>query len=177
MENLILVQAVTLIAFICFNWFSQFILTKFGIQISFSHSDYKLSLRDNKNLLFELVVLICGIALIIDSIYIADKIIYPMMLAGVLISLVAAFSRFLRNNVIMLFHNICAIGGFVIAVLSIAWIDIRYLIISVIALGITLTYFFTSEDSNTKDWNSEQILVNLLIIEIFTVTWIEMLKM
>lgn len=112
----ILVTASLFIAFIALVVYLTSIIAVHGIRKSISDSNY--FLHKPFKLVFELVMWVCGIALILTGIFINPSPEWIIVSGGVCIFLVGVFSDFKRNLFLRIAHYTSAIGGFILLGLS-----------------------------------------------------------
>lgn len=103
-------------AFIALVVYLTSIIAVHGIRKSISDSNY--FLKKPFKLVFEVVMWICGLAIIITGIYIKESADWWVVSGGIGIFLVGVFSDFKRNISIRIAHYVSAIGGFALLGLS-----------------------------------------------------------
>lgn len=108
-----------------------------GIRKSISDSNY--FLRKPFKLMFELVMWVCGIAIILTGIFINGSPDWMLIVGGIGIFLVGIFSDFKLHILIRIAHYLSAIGGFVLLGLSFyfSFGNLNYTIIIAISALIT----------------------------------------
>lgn len=109
-----------LIAFIALCVYLQVIIAEFGIRRSISDSNY--FLKKPFKLMFEVVMWLCGLAIIITGNFMKDYPLWWVMGGGIGIFLVGIFSDFKRSMFLKIAHYLSAISGFVMLGLSF-WFD------------------------------------------------------
>ena len=97
-------------AFIALVVYLTSIIAVHGIRKSISDSNY--FLRKPYKLVFEIVMWICGLAIIITGLFIKESADWWIVGGGIGIFLVGIFSDFKRNIFIRIAHYFSAIGGF-----------------------------------------------------------------
>ena len=127
--------------FIAFNSLVVYltsIIAIHGVRRSISDSNY--FLRKPFKLVFEIVMWICGLAIIITGSFIKEFPDWWIIAGGIGIFLVGIFSDFKRHILIKIAHYISAIGGFALLGLSnyFSFDNIEYTVI--IALSAIFTY-------------------------------------
>ena len=117
-----------------------------GVRKSISDSNY--FLKKPFKLMFELVMWICGLAIIITGIFIKETADWYIISGGIGIFLVGVFSDFKRSLILRIAHYISAIGGFVLLGLSqyFSFGNIEYTII------IGLSAIFSYSVASKKIW-------------------------
>lgn len=112
----VLVIASLFTAFIALVVYLTAIIAVHGIRKSISDSNY--FLRKPFKLVFEIVMWICGLAIIITGLFIKESADWWIIGGGIGIFLVGVFSDFKRNIFIRIAHYVSAIGGFILVGLS-----------------------------------------------------------
>lgn len=103
-------------AFIALVVYLTAIIAVHGIRKSISDTNY--FLKKPYKLVFEIVMWICGLAIIITGFFIKESPAWFVIFGGLGIFLVGVFSDFKRNSLISIAHYASAIGGFVLLALS-----------------------------------------------------------
>lgn len=130
--------SILLLAFTFFCVYIQRIISVFGIRRSISDSNY--FLKKPFKLMFEIVMWVCGIAIIIAGNFMKDYPLWWVMGGGIGIFLVGVFSDFKRSLFLKIAHYLSAISGFVMLGLSF-WFDLgNILYTSLIALAAILAW-------------------------------------
>lgn len=117
----ILVLTAILIAFTALCIYLQVIVAEFGIRRSISDSNY--FLKKPFKLMFEVVMWICGLAIIYTGMYMKESPQWWIIGGGIGIFLVGIFSDFKRNLFLRIAHYVSAIGGFIMLGLSF-WLNL-----------------------------------------------------
>ncbi|MBS2101251.1 hypothetical protein [Carboxylicivirga linearis] len=112
----VLVIASLFTAFIALVVYLTSIIAVHGIRKSISDSNY--FLRKPYKLVFEIVMWVCGLAIIITGLFIKESADWWVIGGGIGIFLVGVFSDFKRNLFIRIAHYLSAIGGFTLLGLS-----------------------------------------------------------
>jgi hypothetical protein len=168
-----LVIASLFTAFISLVVYVTSIIAVHGIRKSISDSNY--FLQKPFKLVFEIVMWICGLAIIITGIFIKGSPDWWIIFGGFGIFLVGVFSDFKRNLIIRIAHYISAIGGFILLGLSyyFSFENIEYTII--ITLSAIFTYsiancrscFFRRTKTDTTIWFLELTLSAEIFVGLF----------
>ncbi len=108
----VLVIASLFTAFIALVVYLTSIIAVHGIRKSISDSNY--FLRKPYKLVFEIVMWVCGLAIIITGLFIKESADWWVIGGGIGIFLVGVFSDFKRNLFIRIAHYVSAIGGFIL---------------------------------------------------------------
>ena len=103
-------------AFIALVVYLTSIIAVHGIRKSISDSNY--FLQKPFKLVFEIVMWICGLAIVITGLFIKESPDWWVISGGVGIFLVGVFSDFKRNIFFRIAHYVSAIGGFALLGLS-----------------------------------------------------------
>lgn len=135
-----------------------------GIRKSISDSNY--FLRKPFKLMFELVMWICGIAIILTGIFIKNTPDWLVIWGGIGIFLVGIFSDFKKHILIQVAHYISAIGGFTLLGLSFyfSFGNLNYTII--IAVSVIITGAFAKK----RIWGLELTMAAEIFAGIFYYT-------
>ena len=112
----LLVIASLFTAFISLVVYLTAIVSAHGIRKSISDTNY--FLRKPYKLVFEIVMWICGLAIVITGLFIKETADWWIIGGGIGIFLVGIFSDFKRNIFIKIAHYTSAIGGFTLLGLS-----------------------------------------------------------
>ena len=112
----VLVIASLFTAFIALVVYLTSIIAVHGIRKSISDSNY--FLKKPFKLVFEIVMWVCGLAIIITGLFIKESADWWVIGGGIGIFLVGVFSDFKRNIFIRIAHYLFAIGGFTLLGLS-----------------------------------------------------------
>ena len=112
----VLVLASLFTAFIALTVYLTSIIAVHGIRKSISDSNY--FLHKPYKLVFEIVMWICGLAIVITGLFIKETVDWWVIGGGIGIFLVGIFSDFKRNIFIRIAHYVSAIGGFTLLGLS-----------------------------------------------------------
>ena len=139
-----------------------------GIRKSISDSNY--FLKKPFKLMFELVMWICGIAIILTGIFIKGNPDWMLISGGIGIFLVGVFSDFKLHPLIRIAHYISAIGGFILLGLSFyfSFGNLNYTII--IAVSALITGAFAKK----RIWGLELTLSAEVFAGIFYYTYLLM---
>ena len=111
-----LVIASLFAAFIALVVYLTSIIAVHGIRKSISDSNY--FLRKPFKLVFEIVMWICGLAIIVTGLFIKESADWWVISGGIGIFLVGVFSDFKRNSLIRFAHYFSATSGFTLLGLS-----------------------------------------------------------
>jgi predicted membrane channel-forming protein YqfA (hemolysin III family) len=103
-------------AFIALVVYLTSIIAVHGIRKSISDSNY--FLKKPFKLVFEIVMWVCGLAIITTGLFIKESVDWWVIGGGIGIFLVGVFSDFKRNIYIRIAHYLSAIGGFTLLGLS-----------------------------------------------------------
>lgn len=114
MKTIVLASLFT--AFIALVVYLTSIIAVHGIRKSISDSNY--FLKKPFKLVFEIVMWVCGLAIIITGLFIKESADWWVIGGGIGIFLVGVFSDFKRNIYIRIAHYLSAIGGFTLLGLS-----------------------------------------------------------
>ena len=114
MKTLVIASLFT--AFIALVVYLTSIIAVHGIRKSISDTNY--FLRKPYKLVFEIVMWICGLAIVITGFYIKESTDWWVVGGGIGIFLVGIFSDFKRNIYIKIAHYVSAVGGFALLGLS-----------------------------------------------------------
>ncbi|MCK5343293.1 MAG: hypothetical protein KAR20_07805 [Candidatus Heimdallarchaeota archaeon] len=133
-------------AFISLVVYLTSIIAVHGIRKSISDSNY--FLRKPFKLVFEIVMWICGTAIIITGVFIKASPDWIIISGGIGIFLVGIFSDFKRNLSIRIAHYVSAIGGFILLGLSyyLSFGNLHYTII------IALSAFISGVFADKRLW-------------------------
>ena len=150
-----------LMAFISLVVYLTSIIAVHGIRKSISDSNY--FLQKPFKLVFEIVMWICGIAIIITGILINGTPDWMVISGGFGIFLVGVFSDFKRNLFIRIAHYVSAIGGFALLGLSyyFSFGNINYTII------VGLSALFASAFAEKRIWALELTMAAEIFIGLF----------
>ncbi len=157
----VLVIASLFTAFISLVVYLTSIIAVHGIRKSISDSNYFLT--KPYKLVFEIVMWICGIAIIITGIFIKETADWMVISGGIGIFLVGVFSDFKRHALIRIAHYVSAIGGFALLGLSyhFSFGHINYTII------IAISALFASAFANKRIWCLELTMAAEIFIGLF----------
>ncbi len=157
----LLVIASLFTAFISLVVYLTAIVAAHGIRKSISDTNY--FLKKPYKLVFEIVMWICGIAIIITGAFIKGTPDWMIILGGLGIFLVGVFSDFKRNLFLRIAHYFSAIGGFSLLGLSyhFSFGYINYTII------IAISALFASAFANKRIWCLELTMAAEIFIGLF----------
>nr|WP_319401774.1 hypothetical protein [uncultured Carboxylicivirga sp.] len=142
----IVVIACLFTAFIALVVYLTAIVSAHGIRKSISDTNY--FLQKPYKLVFEIVMWICGLAIIITGVFIKGSPDWMVISGGLGILLVGVFSDFKRNLLIRIAHYTSAIGGFALLGLS-YYFSFGYINYTVI---IALSAVFASALAEERLW-------------------------
>jgi hydrogenase-4 membrane subunit HyfE len=139
-----------------------------GIRKSISDSNY--FLKKPFKLMFELVMWVCGIAIILTGIFIKANPDWLIIGGGIGIFLVGVFSDFKLHFLLRIAHYIAAIGGFSLLGLSFyfSFGNLNYTII--IAISALITGLFAKR----RIWGLELTMAAEIFVGIFYYTYLLM---
>ncbi len=148
-------------AFIALVVYLTAIIAAHGIRKSISDTNY--FLQKPYKLVFEIVMWICGLAIIITGIFIKDSPNWMVIAGGLGIFLVGVFSDFKRNQFICISHYTSAIGGFALLGLSFGkcFGNMDYTII------IAISALFATALADKRLWALELILSAEIFMGLF----------
>ena len=148
-------------AFISLVVYVTSIIAVHGIRKSISDSNY--FLQKPYKLVFEIVMWICGLAIIITGIFIKGSPDWIIIAGGLGIFLVGVFSDFKRNLAFRIAHYTFAIGGFILLGLCyyFSFGNINYTII------IGLSALFASALADKRLWCLELTLSAEIFVGLF----------
>lgn len=156
-----LVIASLFTAFISLVVYLTAIVSAHGIRKSISDTNY--FLRKPYKLVFEIVMWICGLAIIITGVFIKETADWWIIGGGIGIFLVGVFSDFKRNIYIRIAHYISAIGGFALLGLSyyFSFGNIEYTIL------VALSALITSGFADKRIWCLELTMTTEIFVGLF----------
>jgi len=148
-------------AFISLVVYLTSIIAVHGIRKSISDSNY--FLQKPYKLVFEIVMWICGLAIIVTGIFIKGNPDWMVIAGGSGIFMVGVFSDFKRNLIIRIAHYFFAIGGFTLLGLSyhFSFGYINYTIL------IGISALFASAFADKRIWCLELTLSAEIFIGLF----------
>jgi len=139
----VLVIASLFTAFIALVVYLTSIIAVHGIRKSISDSNY--FLQKPFKLVFEIVMWICGLAIIITGLFIKESVDWWVIGGGIGIFLVGVFSDFKRNMFIRISHYLSAIGGFTLLGLSFFYSFERLEYTVIVAVSAIMASVFTDK--------------------------------
>jgi hypothetical protein len=157
----VLVLTSLFLGFISLVVYLTSIIAIHGIRKSISDSNY--FLKKPFKLMFELVMWICGIAIILTGIFIKGTPGWLVISGGIGIFLVGVFSDFKLHPLIRMGHYVCAIGGFVLLGLSFyfGFGNLNYTII------IAISAIITGAFANKRIWGLELTMSTQIFAGLF----------
>lgn len=157
----LLVLASLFLAFISLVVYLTSIIAVHGIRKSISDSNY--FLQKPFKLIFEIVMWICGSAIILTGIFIKASPDWIVILGGFGIFLVGIFSDFKRNIFFRIAHYVSAIGGFTLLGLSyyLSFDNLEYTII--VAVSAIISGVF----ANKRLWGLELTMSTQIFAGLF----------
>lgn len=157
----VLVIASLFTAFISLVVYLTAIVSAHGIRKSISDTNY--FLKKPYKLVFEIVMWICGLAIIITGLFIKETADWWIVGGGIGIFLVGVFSDFKRNIFIKIAHYTSAIGGFTLLGLSyyFSFGHINYTII------IAISALIASAFADKRIWCLELTMAAEIFIGLF----------
>lgn len=157
----LLVIASLFTAFISLVVYLTAIVSAHGIRKSISDTNY--FLKKPYKLVFEIVMWICGLAIIITGLFIKETADWWIIGGGIGIFLVGVFSDFKRNIFIKIAHYTSAIGGFTLLGLSyyFSFGHINYTII------IAISALIASAFADKRIWCLELTMAAEIFIGLF----------
>jgi len=157
----LLVISSLFIAFISLVVYLTAIVAVHGIRKSISDTNY--FLQKPYKLVFEIVMWLCGSAIIITGVFIKQSPDWMVIAGGIGIFLVGVFSDFKRNLFIRIAHYTAAIGGFTLLGLS------QYFSFGSINFTITIgiSALFASALADERLWCLELVLAGEIFAGLF----------
>jgi hypothetical protein len=157
----LLVIASLFTAFISLVVYLTAIVSAHGIRKSISDTNY--FLKKPYKLVFEIVMWICGLAIIITGVFIKGSPDWMVIGGGLGIFLVGVFSDFKRNLLIKIAHYTSAIGGFALLGLS-YYFSFGYVNYTII---IAISALFASAFADERIWCLELTMSAEIFIGLF----------
>ena len=156
-----LVIASLFTAFIALVVYLTSIIAVHGIRKSISDTNY--FLRKPYKLVFEIVMWICGLAIVTTGLFIKASVDWWVIGGGIGIFLVGIFSDFKRNIYIRIAHYVSAIGGFTLLALSfgLGFDSMEYMVI------IGLSALITTSFADQRIWYLELTMSALVFAGLF----------
>lgn len=154
----------TLSAFIIFAAYIISVIACFGIPSSISDSDYLL--RKPWRYTFELVMFICGSALVIDAVYAYADVNALLLGGGIGIAMVGIFSEFKKNILHKILHYFSAAAGFTLSAASFILNDQPYATCAILGGGLLV---YLSTRTNKLWWAELSLSLSLYAFLLYNI--------